>query len=187
MKRTFFVGLVAAGLAIAQQPGNTTNNRNENNTTPDKSQPGETNQRDNTTNNQRDSTNTTNQRDNANTNQRDRNDNTLGTDRTHAPDNTKTNKRDRNDSTLTADKQHRMSKSDTEMVRKIRQSVHSDKGLSTYGHNVKIMVQDGRVTLRGPVNSQMEKDQIQKKAETIAGAANVTNDLEIAPGKNNNQ
>ena len=100
-----------------------------------------------------------------------------------APDNTKTNKRDRNDSTLTADKQQKMSKGDTEMVKKIRQSISADKSLSTYGHNVKVMVQDGRVTLRGPVHSQTERDAIQGKAAAVAGEGNVTNQIEVVPDK----
>lgn len=102
-----------------------------------------------------------------------------------APDNTKTNKRDRNDSTITADKQQKMSKADTEMVRKIRQSVYADKSLSTYAHNVKILSQDGRVTLRGPVRTQTERDEIQRKAASIAGADKVTNELELAAEKSN--
>ena len=101
-----------------------------------------------------------------------------------APDNTKTNKRDRNDSTLTADKQQKMSKADTDMVKKIRQSIIADKSLSTYGHNVKIVVHEGRATLRGPVRSQTERDAIQAKAAAVAGEGNVTNELEITPDKN---
>ena len=99
------------------------------------------------------------------------------------PDNTKTNTRDRKDNTITADKQYKMTKADTDLLKKIRQSVYSDKSLSTYAHNVKIIVQEGNVTLRGPVNTQGEKDEIQRKAETAAGAAKVTNELEVVPPK----
>ena len=42
-------------------------------------------------------------------------------------------------------------------MRKIRRSVAGDKSLSTYGHNVKIISQHGKVTLKGPVNSDDEK------------------------------
>jgi hyperosmotically inducible protein len=101
-----------------------------------------------------------------------------------APDNSKTNQRDRSSNSVTPDQQQKTGKSDTELVRKIRQSVYADKSLSTYAHNVKIMVQDGRVTLRGPVRTQTERDSIQQKASSIAGAENVSNQLEIAE-KNN--
>ena len=50
-------------------------------------------------------------------------------------------------------------------------------------HNVKIIARDGTVTLRGPVRTEAEKEEIGKKAIAIAGMAKVTNELEIAPPK----
>jgi hyperosmotically inducible protein len=50
-------------------------------------------------------------------------------------------------------------------------------------HNVKIISQDGKVTLRGPVRSEDEKSNIEAKAVAVAGQGNVTNLLEIAPPK----
>ena len=94
-------------------------------------------------------------------------------------DNTKTNQRDQKGG-LTADDQG-ASKSDRDMARKIRQSIHEDKGLSTYAQNAKIIVQDGRVTLKGPVRTQAEKDTIEKLAAAAAGESNVTNQLDIVP------
>jgi hyperosmotically inducible protein len=99
-----------------------------------------------------------------------------------APDNSKTNQRDRNNDPVTADQQ-KTSKADTELVKKIRQSVYADKTMSTYAHNVKIVVQDGHVTLRGPVRTQAERDAVEQKAIAIAGATNVTNQLEVVPEK----
>ncbi len=98
------------------------------------------------------------------------------------PDNTKTNKRDRADSAVTADQQ-KMNPEDRELARKIRKSVYDDKTLSTYAHNVKIIVRDGAVTLRGPVRSAEEKDNVANKAGISAGASKVTNELEIASDK----
>lgn len=97
-------------------------------------------------------------------------------------DNTKTNQRDRAKGAVTADQQ-KMNPGDRELTRKIRKSVFADKTLSTYAHNVKIIARDGTVTLRGPVRSMEEKEEIGKKAMAIAGMAKVTNDLEIAPPK----
>jgi hyperosmotically inducible periplasmic protein len=97
-------------------------------------------------------------------------------------DNSKTNQRDRDSAAVTADQQ-KNNKSDADLTKKIRQSIYSDKTLSTYAHNVKIVAQDGRVTLRGPVRSDAEKDQIQQKAAAIAGADAVTNQLEVVPEK----
>jgi hyperosmotically inducible protein len=99
-----------------------------------------------------------------------------------APDNTKTNQRDRAKDSVTADQQ-KVNKSDQETARQIRKAVVADKTLSTYAHNVKIVVQDGRVTLKGPVRSEAERDAVTKIAGNIAGADHVSNEIDIAPEK----
>lgn len=96
-----------------------------------------------------------------------------------APDNTSQNKDKTNPS---ADNQ-KMNPADREISQKIRKSIHQDKALSTYAHNIKIITQDGKVTLRGPVRSDDEKANLQAKAIAVAGDGNVTNELEIAPPK----
>lgn len=93
-------------------------------------------------------------------------------------DNTKVNKRDRNKAEPTADQQKENS-SDRELARKIRRAVVEDKNLSTYAHNVKIIVHDGAVTLKGPVHSEDEKKAIEAKAAEIAGADKVTNRISV--------
>jgi len=99
-----------------------------------------------------------------------------------AADNTKVNVRDRQDGAVTADSQ-KMDKNDRETARRIRSLVVSDKSLSTYAHNAKIIVKDGTVTLKGPVRSDEEKDSIARKAVSVAGESKVINQLEIAPHK----
>jgi len=64
-------------------------------------------------------------------------------------------------------------------MKKIRRAVVEDKSLSTYAHNVKIIAQNGKVTLKGPVRSEEEKQNIEQKATEIAGASNVTNQLTV--------
>src|SRR5450432_1652003 len=96
-----------------------------------------------------------------------------------APDNTKKNK----DQTPPTADQQKANPADRAITQKIRKAVHDDDSLSTYGHNIKIITQDGKVTLRGPVRSEDEKNNLQAKAVTVAGKANVINDLEIAPSK----
>jgi hyperosmotically inducible protein len=95
------------------------------------------------------------------------------------PDNTKQNKDQTNP---TADQQ-KMNPADRAITQKIRKAIHEDNTLSTYAHNVKIITQDGKVTLRGPVRSEDEKSNIEAKAVVVAGQGNVTNQLEIAPPK----
>ena len=101
-------------------------------------------------------------------------------DTTAATDNTKVNQRDRNTSEPTSDQQ-RNAKSDREMTRKIRQALTQDKSLSTYAHNVKIITQNGMVTLKGPVRSGEEKKAVEAKATEIAGDNKVTSNLDVAP------
>ena len=95
-----------------------------------------------------------------------------------ASDNTKTNKRDLKPSELTAD-QGKNGRSDRAVMAQIRRAVVSDNSLTTYAHNVKIISQGGKVTLKGPVQSAEEKKVIETKATDIAGANNVTNQLTV--------
>jgi osmotically-inducible protein OsmY len=46
---------------------------------------------------------------------------------------------------------------------------------------VKIITQDGKVTLRGPVASPEEKKRIEEMASQVAGAGNVQTELEVEP------
>lgn len=98
------------------------------------------------------------------------------------PDNTKVNQRDRDSAAPTADKQ-KMNPADRETTKKIRMAIHNDKSLSTYGHNVKVITQGGKVTLKGPVRSEDEKSNIAMKATQVAGDGNVDNQLDVAPPK----
>jgi hyperosmotically inducible protein len=95
-----------------------------------------------------------------------------------APDNTKTNK----NAAPTADQQ-KMNPADRETTKKIRMAIHDDKSLSTYGHNVKIITMDGKVTLKGPVSSEAEKSNIAAKAVAVAGDGNVDNQITVTPDK----
>lgn len=99
-----------------------------------------------------------------------------------APDNSKTNKRDRDKNSPTADRQ-KMNPTDRDLTKRIRSAITDDKSLSTYAHNIKIVAQDGKVTLKGPVRSEEEKSAIETKATEVAGAGNVINQLEVAPPK----
>ena len=99
-----------------------------------------------------------------------------------AADNTKNNKGDQSSGAMTADRQ-KMNPADRDITKKIRAALHSDSSLSTYAHNIKIISQDGKVTLKGPVRSDDEKSAIEAKATEVAGQGNVTNSLTVAPPK----
>jgi hyperosmotically inducible protein len=95
-----------------------------------------------------------------------------------APDNSAVNVRDRAPEAMTAGQQSSAT-SDVELTRKIRQAVVGDDSLSVLAHNVKIVSANGAVTLRGPVKTEEEKTAIAGKAQSIAGAGKVDNQLEV--------
>ena len=97
-------------------------------------------------------------------------------------DNTKRNSSEQNKKTDTAEKQSN-SKDDLALTQKIRQAVMKDGSLSMNAKNAKIIAQDGEITLKGPVDSQQEKDTIAAKAGEIAGKDKVNNQLEVKAEK----
>jgi len=99
---------------------------------------------------------------------------------TPSADNTKVNERDRSPNEPTADQQ-KENRSDRDITQQIRQAIMKDKSLSTYAHNVKIITQNGQVTLKGPVRSEDEKKTVEAKATEVAGENRVTSELDIKP------
>ena len=94
-----------------------------------------------------------------------------------APDNTKANQ----DRGTTADSQ-KNNLTDRELTQQIRKSIMADKSLSSYAHNVKVISQNGSVTLKGPVRSDDEKKTIVAKAVEVAGSSDkVTDELTVKP------
>jgi hyperosmotically inducible periplasmic protein len=94
-----------------------------------------------------------------------------------AADNTQTNK---TESAKTTADQQKQNRADIEVTQKIRQSLTKDKALSTYAKNIKVVTQNGNVTLSGPVRTEEEKTSVEKKATDVAGAGRVKSELQIA-------
>jgi osmotically-inducible protein OsmY len=89
------------------------------------------------------------------------------------------NQRDRNPGEVTADKQ-KMNSADRALTAKIRSTIMTDKSLSTYAHNVKIISQNGIVTLKGPVHSDEEVKTIVARATDATGSSDrVVNQLTV--------
>ncbi|HLP07435.1 MAG TPA: BON domain-containing protein [Opitutaceae bacterium] len=95
-----------------------------------------------------------------------------------APDNTSRNKRDRADAAVTPMSQGN-SQADVNTSAKIRRELMAADRLSTNAKNVKVITQNGRVTLRGPVETPAEKQLIGEIAGRIARRENVDNQLEV--------
>lgn len=81
-------------------------------------------------------------------------------------------------SAMTAGQQSN-SKTDLALTRRIRRAVIKDQSLSMLAHNVKIVSVNGSVTLLGSVKTEDEKDAIASKAQAIAGADKVDNQIQV--------
>jgi len=92
-------------------------------------------------------------------------------------DNTALNVRDRGGRNLTPLDQGN-SQSDLDITAQIRKEIMAGK-MSINAQNVKVITIDGRVTLRGPVNTNEEKRQIGDIADRIAHHENVDNQLDV--------
>ncbi|MDB4943352.1 MAG: hypothetical protein JWP97_2886 [Labilithrix sp.] len=91
--------------------------------------------------------------------------------------NTGVNERDRDGAALTPMDQG--GGKDRDLTAEIRKGVMSVDGLSWDGKNVKIITDNGKVTLRGPVKDAAERAAIESKAKAVAGVTAVDNQLEI--------
>lgn len=67
---------------------------------------------------------------------------------------------------------------DVALVSAIRQAITDEDGLSVNARNVKIIVEGGRVLLRGPVASTAEKARVEAIARKAAAGRTVVNELE---------
>ncbi len=104
----------------------------------------------------------------------------LATAESKKPDNAAVNQRIQENVELTAQDQS-SGPADIAITRQIRKDLMADDALSTYGQNIKIITQNGNITLKGPVRTSGEKLQIEKIALRAQGAKRVMNELEVAP------
>jgi hyperosmotically inducible periplasmic protein len=69
--------------------------------------------------------------------------------------------------------------SDRELTAKVRKAIIADKDLSTYAHNIKIITQNGTVTLKGPVKSDDEKQKIESDVAGVVSHDSIVNQLTV--------
>ena len=94
------------------------------------------------------------------------------------PDNTATNERDRSGETQTSGDQSNSS-TDLKITQAIRQALMKDSELSMTAKNIKIITDNGQVTLRGPVKNAQEKAKIDQLARSAAGGAKIIDQLDV--------
>ncbi len=93
-------------------------------------------------------------------------------------ENTGRNERDRSAGALTPEEQGGNA-SDREITRQIRRAITSDSQYSTLAGNIKIITQNGKVTLRGPVKTAEEQQALGDLAKKVQGVSSVDNQLEV--------
>ena len=99
------------------------------------------------------------------------------------PDNTAVNQRDRSGESETSGDQSNNA-ADLKITQAIRQALVKDSELSMSAKNVKIITNNGEVTLRGPVKNAQEKAKIDKLAKSAAGGAKVDDQLDVKGSTN---
>lgn len=99
-----------------------------------------------------------------------------------SPDNTAVNERDAVRDTKTPIDQDE-NQADVTRTAEIRKRLLDQPDMSVNARNAKIITSQGKVTLRGPVDSEAERDALVKIATEIAGAENVDNQLEVVPAQ----
>jgi osmotically-inducible protein OsmY len=85
----------------------------------------------------------------------------------------------RSDARAVTPGERRETASDAEITRRIRKAVTQDDALTADAKNVKIVTEEGRVTLRGNVSTAREKTTVETYAQQVAGAGNVQSQLAV--------
>ena len=94
------------------------------------------------------------------------------------PDNTAINERDRSNDTQTSGDQSNSS-ADLKITQAIREALMKDGELSTSAKNIKVITENGQVTLRGPVKTAQEKAKVGQLAKSAAGGAPIVDQLDV--------
>ncbi len=97
-------------------------------------------------------------------------------------DNPDNNKRDHSGETKTSGDQSN-SAEDIKTTAAIRRAIVDDSSLTMTARNVKIITENGTVTLRGQVSSADQKAKILVHAAKVVGGERVVNEIEIKDSK----
>jgi hyperosmotically inducible periplasmic protein len=71
------------------------------------------------------------------------------------------------------------SDADNTLTERVRTTLQSDTAIAGKVQNLQVSASNGKVTLRGTVNSDQEKRDLEKKVQQLIGTAKVDNQLEV--------
>jgi len=69
---------------------------------------------------------------------------------------------------------------DQALAQRIASSLREDSSLAATAPNITVEVNNGTVTLKGSVNSQQQRSEIESKVRNTTGVTQVVNNLEVA-------
>jgi osmotically-inducible protein OsmY len=69
---------------------------------------------------------------------------------------------------------------DTELTRSIRERIVADQSLSMRAKNITIISQNGQVTLKGPVATNVEQSKVEEIARKANGTQSVINQTQVS-------
>jgi hypothetical protein len=99
-------------------------------------------------------------------------------DHSNQADNTRVNARDKSGGAVTPTKQGAAA-DDRKITVTIRQALVGDKKLSLIAKSIKVTTKDGKVTLRGPIKSEDERQEIERRVKDVSGVVDVDDQLEV--------
>jgi osmotically-inducible protein OsmY len=76
--------------------------------------------------------------------------------------------------------QEEMSPEDRQLAQRVEQALREDQQLARVADNIQVKSREGKVKLTGTVNSQDEKQQVERKAGEVTGVQNVENEIQIS-------
>jgi len=86
---------------------------------------------------------------------------------------------DRNSGTWSTSTTMNVSESDNQLMNEIHRALNDDHSISGRGRSVKVLTQNGNVLLRGSVNTNEERREVEKCVQKVAGVRHIDNEIDV--------
>jgi osmotically-inducible protein OsmY len=73
-----------------------------------------------------------------------------------------------------------MNASDQALAQRVTNTLREDSSLASVVPNMTVQANNGTVTLKGSVNSQQQRSDIESKVRSVTGVTQVINNIEVA-------
>jgi osmotically-inducible protein OsmY len=73
-----------------------------------------------------------------------------------------------------------MTTTDQALAQRVTSSLQADSSLAAVVPNLSVQANNGTITLKGSVNNQQQRSDIESKVRSITGVTQVVNNLEVA-------